>query len=248
MASSAQKRGWGPGWPADRSTQMVWVRAPISGGKWQVHREVARILAYIISEAESRGYLFDYGPKDIDDDWGYSNRPIRGTRTPSNHSWGLAVDIDAQKYPQGQRKKVPPSWLIALFGQWKWEWGGGWSYSDAMHFEFVGTPSDARLLVSMLAASHMQARPVPVPVGTPSPQSPPPPPGGKPMQIVHVPDSSKNVNPDTWFITDGIEARPLAQGEPEWYVMSGLIPRPSIVDGKIRPVPMPWASFSKLRR
>ena len=68
------------------------------------------------------------------------------------------------------------------------------------------------------------------------------------MQIVHVPDSPKNVNPDTWFITDGIEARPVAQGEPEWYVMSGLIPRPSIVDGNIRPVPMPWASFSKLRR
>ena len=27
------------------------------------------------------------------------------------------------------------------------------------------------------------------------------------MQIVHVPDNPTQVNPDTWWITDGIEAR-----------------------------------------
>ena len=116
--SSAQDRGWGRGWPVDRGGEMVWVRAPISGARWQVHRDVAPILAYVVAEAERRGYLFDYGPGDVDDDWGYSNRPIRGTRTPSNHSWGLAVDIDAQNYPQGQRRRVPPAWLISLFAQW----------------------------------------------------------------------------------------------------------------------------------
>ena len=42
---------------------MIWVKAPLSGAKWQVHHEVAPLLAYIVAEAERRGYLFDYGPE-----------------------------------------------------------------------------------------------------------------------------------------------------------------------------------------
>lgn len=169
--SSAQDRGWGRGWPTDRTADMVWVRAPISGARWQVHRQVAPILSYVVAEAERRGHLFDYGPGDVDDDWGYSNRPIAGTRTPSNHSWGLAVDIDAQNYPQGQTRRQPPGWLISLFKQWGFSWGG--SYRDPMHFEFLGTPNDAAALVGMLVASG--DKPVPVPPGTPSPTNPTPP-------------------------------------------------------------------------
>lgn len=252
--SDASARGWGRGWPTNRQADMVWVRAPISGARWEVHRKVAPLLTYIVAEAERRGYLFDHGPGDVDDDWGYANRPIRGTRTPSNHSWGLAVDIDAQQYPQGQRRKVPPAWLISLFGQWGWSWGGGWSYADPMHFEVLGTPAQVDWMVAALAASHLQQRPVPVPPGTPSPVVPAPPApaaplaGGKPMQIVHVPDNPTQVNPDTWWITDGVEARTLAPGEPEWFAMSGLVNQPVIAAGKVRPVPMPWSMFSRLRR
>lgn len=167
--SNAQSRGWGPGWPTNRIADMVWVRAPISGARWQVHREVAPILSYVVAEAERRGYLFDHGPTDTDDDWGFSSRPIRGTRTPSNHSWGLAVDIDAQNYPQGQRKRIPPAWLTSLFSQWGWSNGAGWSYADPMHYEFLGTPAQARMFVAMLAAGLNKPYPVPVPPGTPSP-------------------------------------------------------------------------------
>ena len=212
MSSSAQDRGWGRGWPVDRGGEMVWVRAPISGARWQVHRDVAPILSYVIAEAERRGYLFDYGPGDVDDDWGYSNRPIRGTRTPSNHSWGLAVDIDAQNYPQGQRKRVPPAWLISLFSQWGWSWGGGWSYVDPMHFEFLGTPAQARMFVAMLAASSTADRPVPVPPGTPSPVTNPTTPnrndgGSSDMVLRNIQDGAiwavsathmHHLSPDEW--------------------------------------------------
>lgn len=68
------------------------------------------------------------------------------------------------------------------------------------------------------------------------------------MQIVHVPDNPTQVDPDTWWITDGIEARTLAPGEPEWFAMSGLVNQPVIAAGKVRPVPMPWSMFSRLRR
>ena len=77
-------------------SQMVWVRAPISGAKWQVHREVAPLLAHIVSTAERRGYLFDHGPGDVDDDWGYNVRRIAGSSNWSWHSAGVAVDIDAR--------------------------------------------------------------------------------------------------------------------------------------------------------
>ena len=84
MASDAQARGWGKGWPTNRSGDMTTVTATRSGAKWEVHKAVAPILGYIVNEAERRGYLF-HRPGQVHDDWGYSNRPIAGTRTPSNH-------------------------------------------------------------------------------------------------------------------------------------------------------------------
>lgn len=161
--------------PNRDASQMQWVRAPISGAKWQVHRELAPILAHIVSTAEQRGYLFDYGPADVDDDWGYYVRKISGSGTWSYHSAGAAVDIDAQNYPQGQRRKVPPGWLIALFRQWGWNWGGEFRNPDPMHFEFRGTVNEARRFVAALGLSVTAPTPipVPVPVGTPSPQPQP---------------------------------------------------------------------------
>lgn len=155
--------------PNKNTSEMVWVRAPISTAKWLVHRELAPILQHIITTAEQRGYLFDHGPTDTDDDWGYAYRKIRGSNTWSNHSGGTAVDIDAQEYPPGQKRRQPPSWLIFLFAQWGWSYGGEFGNPDPMHFEFRGTVEKARLLVAMLAASHIKNVPVPVPVGTPSP-------------------------------------------------------------------------------
>jgi len=164
MTLSASQRGWGKGWPKDRSGEMLWVKAFRSGAKWQVHREVAPILHKIVNDAEARGFLFDHGPADTNDDWGYANRPIGGTRTPSNHSWGLAVDINAQDYPQGQRRRVPPQWLISLFAEYGWAWGGTWSHADPMHFEYTGTPHDARRTVARIAGTPPAPTPTKLPV------------------------------------------------------------------------------------
>lgn len=171
MASAASSRGWGKGWPTNRSGEMELVRAP-SGAKWQVHRDVAAILQTIVNQAEARGYKFDYGKGDVDDDWGYNNRPIANSRTASNHSWGLAVDIDAQDYPQGQRRKNPPTWLIQLFAQYKWGWGGAYSYADPMHFEFEGTRNEAQRMSAMIRANGNNV-PSPAPTPPPAPQPEP---------------------------------------------------------------------------
>lgn len=196
---SADQRGWGKGWPQNNAAKMVTVKAALSGTSWSVHREVAPILKFVVDEVERRGYLFDHGPADQLDDWGYANRPIRGTRTPSNHSWGLAIDADATLYPQGQSKARFPQWVMDVFATYGWENGWRWSNPDPMHFEYSGTPADARWLVAALAAHHIDGTPPPVPTGTPAPT--PIPQGDDDMAILV---QSKNANPDDPFTTKNI--------------------------------------------
>lgn len=172
MMKPANKRGWGKGWPTDRSADMLWVVAPISKARWQVHREIAPLFLAALTNIEHRGYLFDHGPTDTDDDWGYSNRPIRGTRVPSNHSWGLGIDIDAQQYPQGQRRKVPPLWVRQVFALCGFAWGGTWDNPDPMHFEYQGTLQEARAAVARLNSAGVPA-PTPDPVPTLPPRQAP---------------------------------------------------------------------------
>jgi hypothetical protein len=171
MAYAADLRGWGKGWPTNRSADMATVRAARSGAKFTVHKDIAPIVKYLIDEVERRGYLIDHGPADVDDDWSYSNRPIRGRNTPSNHSWGLAIDINAQDFPLGSSKRLP-QWIVDLFADMHFEYGGDWSgRKDPMHFEFAGSRSQAQWIVAALAGHAV--------TGTkpkPPPTVPPPPP------------------------------------------------------------------------
>lgn len=176
MTTPANLRGWGQGWPVDRSDDMRRVAAFRSGTDFDVHYEIAPLVKHIIDEIERRGYLLDHGVSDVDDDWSYSNRPIRGRRVPSNHSWGLAIDIDAQEYPMGTRRN-PPRWIIDLFALYRFDWGGVWSRPDPMHFEFNGTPREARWLVASLAGHHLEQSRPPTPATVPPPYVPPITPG-----------------------------------------------------------------------
>ena len=109
-----------------------------------MHFEIAPIVKYLIDETERRGYLIDHGPADVDDDWSYANRAIRGRNTPSNHSWGLAIDINAQDFPLGSTRRLP-QWLVDLFKAHGFDYGGDYQgRKDPMHFEFNGWPADAR--------------------------------------------------------------------------------------------------------
>lgn len=172
MAYAANLRGWGNGWPTDRSDDMTTVRAARSGARFTVHRDIAPIVKYLIDEVERRGYLIDHGPADVDDDWSYANRAIRGRNTPSNHSWGLAIDINAQDFPLGSSKRLP-QWIVDLFTDMHFEYGGDWSgRKDPMHFEFAGSRGQAQWIVAALAGHAVEGtKPKP-----PSTVPPPPPP------------------------------------------------------------------------
>jgi hypothetical protein len=77
------------------------------------------------------------------DDWSYLNRDIRGGTSKSNHSFGIAIDINALANPLGTSGDMPAE----VVRQWEAEggaWGGHWSRSDPMHFETHLTPAQIR--------------------------------------------------------------------------------------------------------
>lgn len=140
---SASSRGWGPGWPNCQYSKWVTITRR-DGQRLTLHREIAELVAMLCDETERLGYDLIPGWS-----WGAACRAIRGSSSPSNHSWALAVDLNAPENPMGPRtgriRRFPA--VIAL-----WELFGfrsGTKYTgraDDMHMEFMGTPADAKAM------------------------------------------------------------------------------------------------------
>lgn len=139
------ERGWGP----PGLTRTVTLNCP---GPYPLHAHpraagVMQKLVDGVADIRRR-----YGLSRIEA-WGaYVKRYISGTTTWSNHSWGLAVDLNAvtnpytvkgtTDYPAAAQAEVR-----ALCKRLKFRWGLDYSgKKDAMHFEFMGTPADADAL------------------------------------------------------------------------------------------------------
>jgi D-alanyl-D-alanine carboxypeptidase-like protein/LysM domain-containing protein len=136
-------KGWHDGWPASRAKDQAQVKADRSGTRINVHRRIAPLVDLLLDETERRGYRLD--PKRCG---GFVNRPIKGTKKPSNHSWGLAVDLNWDRNPEnfhGELHTDFPSWLPPLWGRYGFAWGGNYKgrHKDPMHLEFMGSPADA---------------------------------------------------------------------------------------------------------
>ena len=146
--TNAAGRGWGSGWPSDNSGHMTTVRA--GGVAVSCHREIAPLVAWLLDQTAAGGY----GPRH-GECWGFANRAIRGTNTPSNHSWGLAIDINAPANPMTDRLVTDmPSWMPDLWKSKMFRWGGDYrGRKDAMHYEFMGSPDDARRLVAEIGGA-----------------------------------------------------------------------------------------------
>lgn len=160
---SAQHRGWGSGWPNCQQSRMVTVECGGLRLRLAVRSEIARLipgLVHALEAARGRPFRPDWS-------WGFACRPIKKTTTPSNHSWGLAIDLDHAENPQMSatahkaahklRKTFPgglvlrstmPDNVQAIATEHGFNWGGLYRKSpDPMHFEFLGTPADAARLV-----------------------------------------------------------------------------------------------------
>jgi len=64
----------------------------------------------------------------------YYPRFIAGTTTLSNHSFGLALDLNVPGNQRGTAGEIDRG-VVAIFERWGFTWGGRWSYTDPMHFE-----------------------------------------------------------------------------------------------------------------
>jgi len=133
----AEAHGWGPGWPRCQKTKMAAVTK--AGVTVYVHKEIAALVATLLEATERQGY--DVKPGQT---WGFACRAIRGTDKPSNHSWGLAVDINSLTNPMSTTfaSDIPPA-IVAMWWAAGCFWGG-WATKrpDTMHFEYVYRPSD----------------------------------------------------------------------------------------------------------
>jgi hypothetical protein len=148
--TDASDRGWGPGWPVDRSRDMVTLRFEGVEFPAGVHRTVAPLM-YALLDESSR--WIDPHPLWC---WGYANRPIKlpnggFTNTPSNHSWGLAIDLNAPENPFGGSSHTIPEAMGELWEAYGFRWGGNYSGTrDWMHFEFMGTPAQVKVYLAKL--------------------------------------------------------------------------------------------------
>lgn len=64
----------------------------------------------------------------------YYPRFIAGSTTLSNHSYGLAIDINTPGNQRGTVGEIDRG-IVAIFKRWGFAWGGDWGYTDPMHFE-----------------------------------------------------------------------------------------------------------------
>jgi len=120
-------------------------------GRATVHREIADAMIGWLHDVQKAGeeHLVDL------DDYGgtYNCRATRGSRTPSPHSWGIAIDLNVHHLCNNSGKEyraarwnfhcepyeVPGSCrrLARYANRWGFAWGGHFSrpYLDPMHYE-----------------------------------------------------------------------------------------------------------------
>ena len=66
----------------------------------------------------------------------YYPRFIANTTTLSNHSFGLALDLNVPGNQRGSVGEMSRA-VVSVFKTWGFAWGGDWRYTDPMHFELA---------------------------------------------------------------------------------------------------------------
>lgn len=107
------------------------------------HRAVARALTFILADIFAL-YKNDRAGMQAArmDLFGgcYNFRRMRGGANLSMHSYGIAIDLDPDRNPQGkpwvEGKGMMPGEVVDIFLAHGWTWGGLWKKNpDAMHFQ-----------------------------------------------------------------------------------------------------------------
>lgn len=139
MVPSPDRRGWG----APGEVGLSIVNRP-DGVRFAINAAIADLVATLLDLTELAGY--DLIPGQC---WGFARRKVAGTNVWSTHAWGLAVDLNAPSNWRGGRGDIPDH-VVDMWENNGFAWGGMWLHTDPMHFEFMGTPADARAITARL--------------------------------------------------------------------------------------------------
>lgn len=141
------------GWKANDRSLIKSYSLP-GGGKIAVRKgDVATILVYVAKRFDS-----EVEPLKWPGNWGYAERPIRGSRTTSNHASGTAIDLNAPRHPLGKRgtfskKQVRAIKKILADCGGVIRWGGNYvSRADEMHFEINAGSAAVRRVAQAIRA------------------------------------------------------------------------------------------------
>lgn len=116
----------------------AWVRANIRTeavpvlGSVTCHKDLFPQLRAALLEVEQRGLAGAIDPRQYAGC--YYPRFIANTTTLSNHSFGLALDVNTAGNQRGTVGEIDRD-VVAIFKTWGFAWGGDWRWTDPMHFE-----------------------------------------------------------------------------------------------------------------
>lgn len=163
---SRSNQGWGSGWPNCQPSKMKTVTGQdqTPGQSHNIKVTVrAEIANMVVALLEATDKLYDLSASSTG---AYNCRPIAGTNTASNHSWGLAIDLNWNENPYTAKftSHIPPA-VVAMWVACGWGWGGFYKggKTDTMHFEYLGAPSDVAADTKKAQAYVAGTTPTPVP-------------------------------------------------------------------------------------
>lgn len=114
------------------SRNMVLVRTlPGVKGKLYVNREIEEPLRLALEKCVALGDGYQIHTIGC-----FNPRLKRGIDQLSLHSWGAAVDLNADTNPLGGPGDMPQSW-VNIWEAVGWTWGGRWRRPDPMHFQWA---------------------------------------------------------------------------------------------------------------
>ena len=148
-------------------TALKIITAP-SGARFSVAAEHADRFQALVNDLEAAGY-----PVKADQSGGYNKRNIAGTSTPSQHSFGRAIDVNWNENARGKPGAIPQDVALELAKKHGMTWGGTWKNRDDMHFEVADTaprPMGDRGLTSFAGMTAPKAdTPAPMPFSLAAP-------------------------------------------------------------------------------
>lgn len=132
VAANLEAIAWLPG-VADLRVSVTRVNR-VAGRLSAISSEVLRLERRVIERVRIAG-------------GGYAARRIAGTRRPSPHSWGIAIDVGVRRSRYwrwdraglrelGRRFDDIPEAVVRIFERHGFIWGGRWRHYDTMHFEY----------------------------------------------------------------------------------------------------------------